>query len=107
MSKPISDNSHIDAIGNELNANAMSKRVWPHAFSRERWYLSSGGLNILLEFKAYTRRTERSAVAIHEDWLIVPTVLAAQQCSEQVYSFRPQWADPRFPAFSKERHVGR
>jgi hypothetical protein len=106
MSKPISDNSHIDASGNQLDSNAMSKRVWPHAFFRERWYLSGGCLNILLEFKPYTRRTERSAVAIHEHWLIVPTGLAPQQCSEQVYCFRPQWADSGFPAFSKERHVG-
>src|SRR5438128_6180858 len=105
MSKPISDNSHIDACGNQLDSNAMSKRVRTHAFSRERWYLPGGGLNISLEFKPYARRTEGSAVAVHEDWLIVPTGLASQQCSEQVYRFRPQWADPRFPTLSKERHV--
>jgi hypothetical protein len=106
MSKPVSDDSYVYACGDQLDSNAMSKRVWPHALSRERWYLSGGCLNILPEFKPYTRRTERAPVAIHEDWLIVTTGLAPQQCSEQVYRFRPQWADSGLPAFSKERHVG-
>ena len=61
MSKPISDNSHIDACGNQLDADAMPKRVRTHAFSRERWYLLGGCLNILPEFKSHTRRTERLA----------------------------------------------
>src|ERR1035441_3744836 len=32
MSKPISDNSHVDACGYQLDSNAMSKRVGPHTF---------------------------------------------------------------------------
>ena len=85
----------------------MAKRVWTDAFFRERRYLSGRGLNILLEFESYTCRTERTAIAIHEDWVIVSTGLAPQQCFEQLYRFGPQWADSGFPAFSKEFHVGR
>jgi len=67
----------------------MSKRVWTHTFSRKRWRLLDGGLNILLEFEADTGRTERLTVTIHEDRLIVPTGLAPQQGSEEIYRFRP------------------
>jgi hypothetical protein len=107
MSKPISDNSHVDACGYQLDSNAMSKRVGPHPFFRERWYLLGGCLNILPEFKSHTRRTERLAITIHEDRFIVSTGLSSQQCAEQIHRFRPQWADSGFPAFSKELHVGR
>jgi hypothetical protein len=102
VSKPIPDNSHIDACGYQLDSHAVSKGVWTHAFSRKRWYLLRGCLNILLEFESRTRRTEGLAIAIDEDWLTVTTRLASQQCSEQIYRFRPQWADSGFPAFPKE-----
>ena len=107
MSEPISDNGRIDARGNQLDSNAVSKRMWADAFFRERWLLSGRCLNILLEFESCTSRTERLAITIHEDGLIVsPTGLPPQQCFEQIYRFRPQWTDSCFSAFPKELHVG-
>jgi hypothetical protein len=79
VSKPIPDNSHINSCGNQLDSNTVAKRMWTDAFFRERWYLSGRGLNILLEFESYTCRTERAAIAIHEDWVIVSAGLAPQQ----------------------------
>jgi hypothetical protein len=33
MSEPISDDSHVDARGNQLNSHAVSERMWAYAFS--------------------------------------------------------------------------
>ena len=84
MSEPISDNGRIDARGNQLDSNAVSKRMWADAFFRERWLLSGRCLNILLEFESNTCSAEGSPIAIHEDWLIVGTGSAPQQCSKQI-----------------------
>ena len=105
--EPISDDGRIDARGNQLDSNAVSKRMWADAFFRKRWRLLGRCLNILLEFESNTCSAERSTIAIHEDWLIVGTGPAPQQCSKQIHCFRPQGTDSAFPAFSKELHVGR
>ena len=104
--QPISDYGRIDDYGNQLDPNAVSKRMWANAFFRERWRRLGCCLNILLEFESNTCSAERSAIAIHEDWLIVGTGSAPQQCSKQIHCFRPQGTDSAFPAFSKELHVG-
>ena len=61
--EPISDDCRIDARGNQLDSNAVSKRMWADAFFRERWRLLGCCLNILLEFESYTCSAERSAIA--------------------------------------------
>jgi len=106
VSEPISDDGRIDARGNQLDSNAVSKRMWADAFFPERWRLLGRCLNILLEFESNTCSAEGSPIAIHEDWLIVGTGPAPQQCSKQIHCFRPQGTDSAFPAFSKELHVG-
>src|ERR1700693_576896 len=107
VSEPISDDGRIDARGNQLDSNAVSKRMWADAFLRERWGLLGRCLNILLEFESNTCSAEGSPIAIHEDWLIVGTGPAPQQRSEQIHRFRRQTTDSAFPALSKELHVGR
>ena len=89
VSKPISDDGHIDAGCNQLGSDAVSKRVWADAFSRERWCFLGCRPNILLELESYSCRTERSAIAIHEDRFIIPAGPAPQQCSQQIHRFRP------------------
>lgn len=93
VSEPISDDGRIDARGNQLDSDAVSKRMWADAFFRKRWGILGRCLNILLEFESNTSSAERSTVAIHEDWLIVGTGPAPQQGSEQIHCFRPQGTD--------------
>src|ERR1019366_919806 len=98
VSEPISDDGRIDARGNQLDSNAVSKRMGADAFFRNRWRLLGRCLNILLEFKSNTCSAEGSPIAIHENWLIVGTGPAPQQRFEQIHRFRPQRTDSAFPA---------
>ena len=107
VSKPISDDSHIDIRSDQLNTYAVSKGVRGHAFARERRQLFGSRLNVLIEFKPNTRRTEGFAIAIDEDRLIVRTGLPLEQRFDQIRRFAPQWTDSRLAALAKKPHLSR
>jgi hypothetical protein len=61
--------------------------MWRDALCRERGHAPGRRLNVLLEFEANPRRTERLTVAVDEDRFVIGA--GPQQCLEYVYGLRP------------------
>lgn len=79
MSEPVADYCHIHAGRDQLNADAVTPRVWRDLLCRERRYVPGGRQNIFLELEANASGAERPTISIDEDGFVIRAGLSSQQ----------------------------
>jgi hypothetical protein len=76
-----------------------------NVFLRKRRHCPSCLLNVLIEFEPNTDRTQRAAIAINKDLLVLVARFSLQQRLEESRRLRPQRTDTGFATFTEQLHL--
>jgi hypothetical protein len=105
MTQKVSDHGYVGSGGDQHHSCGVAEAMRADVLLRKRRHCLSRPLNIPVEFEPNADLTQRTAIAIDKDLLVLVAWFSFQQRLEESHGLRPQRTDTGFATFTEQLHL--